>query len=480
MAIIPCRECTHQVSDQAVSCPSCGARPHGKRGVLPRVLIALMALWTFGTVLWLLVPRSVSDQLLTRAKSSLQRLDEGIGPLHAADGSRSPRETQSVAPRQPVTEQRPASALSVSSPPAPPPRAVYHATAEQLYRDYAANAVATQTKIGDSRVRVSGSVAEIDQDATGRPLVKLGTGTTESSAAAMTLEEDQRSAAAQLAKGEVVEIECDKLVRGGTLLQGSDCTLATIDAPAAIDFRPSSAAVVRTTHRRRKHPSSPANMTTLVSTLAPVSMGPNANDAAAGDDGLDSTAARPVAAAVTDAAAAPIPAAALTPPSAPVEASKTASATLAGEHLETNNIRLASVGNSDTGTVVARAPPQDSTVVHPAPGQNNASPTPRVESSGATAGGLTTTQDDLTPVRAVDPVAADHIASYCAQIARSANGDTFAADCRHNEAAAWTRLVLQNEFPTLDDATRKRCKEPPFPDTYVAKETCARYVLRMQ
>ena len=63
MAIIPCRECAHQVSDQAASCPSCGApvahavktRPRGKR-VIARMLITLMTLWTLGTLLWLLVP----------------------------------------------------------------------------------------------------------------------------------------------------------------------------------------------------------------------------------------------------------------------------------------------------------------------------------------------------------------------------------------------------------------------------------------
>jgi hypothetical protein len=59
----------------------------------------------------------------------------------------------------------------------------------------------------------------------------------------------------------------------------------------------------------------------------------------------------------------------------------------------------------------------------------------------------------------------------------SSQQEAFVADCRRNEIAAWTRLVLQNEFPTLNDATRQKCSEPPFPDTYVAKESCARYEL---
>ena len=78
------------------------------------------------------------------------------------------------------------------------------------------------------------------------------------------------------------------------------------------------------------------------------------------------------------------------------------------------------------------------------------------------------------------PQAADHITSYCAQTTVSNNRDTFIADCRRSEAEAWTRLVLQNEFPTLDEATRRKCSEPPFPDTYLAKESCARYVLHVK
>jgi hypothetical protein len=49
----------------------------------------------------------------------------------------------------------------------------------------------------------------------------------------------------------------------------------------------------------------------------------------------------------------------------------------------------------------------------------------------------------------------------------------------NTKANAWTRLVLNNEFPALDDAMRARCNEPPFPDSYVAKESCARYQLHI-
>lgn len=101
----------------------------------------------------------------------------------------------------------------------------------------------------------------------------------------------------------------------------------------------------------------------------------------------------------------------------------------------------------------------------------------RASASGTTAAG--TASDDLAEVRAVDPQAANHITTYCSQTIASANRDALSAQCRRREAEAWTRLVLENEFPTLDEATRRKCSEPPFPDTYVAKESCARYELHM-
>ena len=53
-----------------------------------------------------------------------------------------------------------------------------------------------------------------------------------------------------------------------------------------------------------------------------------------------------------------------------------------------------------------------------------------------------------------------------------------AANCRNDEEAAWKRLVVNNEFPALNEVTSRKCNEPPFPDSYVAKESCARYQLQ--
>jgi len=87
---------------------------------------------------------------------------------------------------------------------------------------------------------------------------------------------------------------------------------------------------------------------------------------------------------------------------------------------------------------------------------------------------------DLMTVKATDPRAADRIAAYCNKVTASASDQAaVAAGCRHEEVAAWTRLVVNNEYPTLDEVTRRKCSESPFPDSYVAKESCAKYVLHI-
>jgi len=86
----------------------------------------------------------------------------------------------------------------------------------------------------------------------------------------------------------------------------------------------------------------------------------------------------------------------------------------------------------------------------------------------------------LVAVRTKDPGAADRIASYCNKITSGApNLPTVVARCRREEMDAWTRLVDQNEFPTLDETSRRKCNEPPFPDSFVARESCAKYQLHL-
>ncbi|HEY3653624.1 MAG TPA: hypothetical protein VGL34_01445 [Steroidobacteraceae bacterium] len=60
------------------------------------------------------------------------------------------------------------------------------------------------------------------------------------------------------------------------------------------------------------------------------------------------------------------------------------------------------------------------------------------------------------------------------------NGSSpFRAVTAADEMDAWTRLTVQNEFPTLDEASRRKCSDPPFPNSFVALESCAKYQLHL-
>jgi hypothetical protein len=87
--------------------------------------------------------------------------------------------------------------------------------------------------------------------------------------------------------------------------------------------------------------------------------------------------------------------------------------------------------------------------------------------------------DDLTPVRALDATAAEHISIYCTAVAAKAveRRDAIELTCRHQEAIAWRRITADNEFSSATPAIIKECSEPPFPDSYVAKEACEKYEL---
>ena len=553
MAIISCGECSHQVSDRAASCPSCGApvtpavetKPRGRR-VIPKVLITLMALWTLGTLLWLIVPRTATDQLIALAKTPLERLHRGTEQLWTTDQVRASAQNQaahrSAAEDQIQPTDQPSSSsdrsgpseqassfdqsnpphqvatadgsTSVARPPAQPAstlRPVYETTAEQLYRDYSANVVAIQTKIGASLVRLSGSIAEIDLDVTGRPVVKLWT--SKDNSAAMTLTEDQRGTAAQLTKGETVEIQCDKIARRGASLEGNDCTLELVDAtPRQVNLAlvlannkgtarvyvvgPMSDAACLTSsegisrlgiNQRGEHVVS-KNCTAAARESIPPA-GCHLNSSAVNIPGIPTahlwrydcsssavagmSAARTKTPASSRGNAAMLAVtngpAALDADTAP-ESQGSAPAPAAprpSEHRATN-IHIASASDSDTGTQEGYI--GGSTTLTLKGGSRDTT------SPGRTVAG----SDDLAQVRAVDPQAAEHIATYCSKsIVSPNNQDSLVTECRRNETEAWTRLVLKNEFPTLDDATRKKCNEPPFPDTYFAKERCARYELHM-
>jgi restriction system protein len=123
------------------------------------------------------------------------------------------------------------------------------------------------------------------------------------------------------------------------------------------------------------------------------------------------------------------------------------------------------------------APPSPSTAAYSAASPPTAVAAPSAEGGATTS--LPSPSDDLTPVRSVDANAADHIASYCASATAHAVNhlSEILATCRRNEVNAWHRLVQESEFPAMTTEITQKCTEAPFPDSYVAKEACAKYEL---
>ena len=469
MAIIACKECGHQISDQAATCPGCGApvaarpAPRPLRRALYSFLITCVALWLIGATFWIL--------------RTLRAPNTPIADRSARVASRVPPVERSLAVDQ--AANHPASTSAAPSQAQGSPRLVYQTTAEALYQDYGANGVATQSRIGSSRVRVTGSVAEIDEDAFGHPVVKLaagGDGSTE-----MTLTSDQTAAAAQLVKGETVDIECDKMQRVLASPHGSDCALVLVDARSlpshlATDYAANSgpggsaaasgenvnalttSAHARSAHARRKRHALPAQ--------------PSASHAQASEDD-----APPVAGPIevpsqnervpevteitaSDGQTVPLPS-----PQNGIAAARDQSAAAAAP---------GTAAVPGTAAAPGAAAVLNTAMTRPGGGIAPAQSSPPAAIANAPA------SDDLSIVRAADPRAAEHIASYCMNTsAGAANPAASAAGCRHDEVNAWTRLVRGNEFPALDDATRRKCSEPPFPDSYVAKELCAKYELHL-
>jgi len=121
MAIIACKECGHQVSDKAASCPGCGApiapavKPRGRaKRVVYGFLITSAAVGLIAAMLWLIG--------MSKQAAMSRRLNHAAEPAATAAVDQSPR--------------GPGAVLA----------AVYQTTAEQLYQDYGTNAVATQTE----------------------------------------------------------------------------------------------------------------------------------------------------------------------------------------------------------------------------------------------------------------------------------------------------------------------------------------------
>jgi tRNA_anti-like/zinc-ribbon domain len=492
MAIIACKECGHQVSDKAASCPNCGApiavvvKPRGRaKRVIYGFLITSAAVGLIAAMLLLI-------RMPNRSAGTIGAFNHAAEHFPAGDSSTE----RSVATDQPSRET--GAVLG----------AVYQTTAEQLYQDYGTNAVATQNRIGNSRVRVTGSVTEIDEDALGHPIVKLWA--SDGQSVAMMLNDDQKSAAADLTKGEAVDIQCDRMQATAATPQGSGCAVVLVDATskqaylavffsdekgiapvyivgpmskAACLARSDGISAQLNTDLKRDHVVSKNCAATARDSIPPQGCHLSSSMSSLPD----------------------MPAAHLWRYDcvAPGAASRRATETATARHKSSPGVVVMSIPAAPdvsteleeaAPTSAAAATPGQSAAVPPATPQapvaetqksapsvaaTNVSPAPPAPGKTPDSAG-TAIPNDLLDVKVADPGAADHIATYCnTATAGAADQATVAAGCRHEEAGAWTRLVLHNEFPTLDETTRQKCNAPPFPDSYVAKETCAKYQLRI-
>ena len=503
MAIIACSECAHEVSSQAAACPNCGA-PIAARATKPKrrtkrvilsIFSALAVLCLIAATLWYLP----SNQLSTLLGKFSRKAEHSALAEHSA-----PAEPVSTA-ILPVLAARSSPRESDAG-----PRPVYQITAEQLFQAYSANAVATQSRIGNSRIRISGTVAEIDEDASGHPVVRLSTSHDDS--AQMLLNDNQKAAAAELVKGELVDVQCDKIQRDSTQRaiatpQGSGCELESADAGSTqaylAVFLPNEKGVAPV---YIVGPMSKAvclsRGDSISAQLGEVRRDPiiSKNCAATAHESIPSEGCR-LSSSMT--ALPDIPTAHLWRYDCAERPTASRRSKVTAQGKSTHSSAVANVATNAAADTFTEPPAADSaftvasetTVAAPTTEKTPSGaaaevsnpvtappPAPeQIPAANAVVAATPAIPADLVTVKAADPSAADRIAAYCSRATASAGPDqaAVAAGCRHEEVAAWTRFVLNNEFPTLDETTRRKCSESPFPDSYVAKESCAKYVLNI-
>ena len=543
MAIIACKECAREVSDKAVSCPHCGVpiaglpiagapiaeapprKPRRAKSWLYGISIIGLLAWGALTSLWL-------TGILPVPKHVVEWVGIGSKPVRTVKASEKTAEPVQVIAAAPAAFQ-PKSADS----------AVYRTSVEQLYLDYDANEVAIQSKIGNNPIRVTGSVGGINEDTSGYPVVTLRTGgddradmvltDDQRSAAAQLSKEDaveiqcskmQRIASRLhgsgcalllvdagaklvylavslsskagdaplyivgpmsrktcLASSDTIAMQvtsnprsdrilsksCAATARESVSLDGChlsssmsaipdiptahlwkyDCVTPAAESRRAVETAPSRG----TTHVRR---AAALDTTTAIAVLSQPTPGPEAADSDA-----------PATKASQEAAPIVVATAASLPERAPIVVTPVAAPP--GPALENNprSANVAAPATVDTSPASGPQPPAPAAE----PSSNSTASTPP-----------TAVADDLVPVRTKDPAAADRIATYCSKMTSGAtNPATVATRCRRDEMDAWTRLIVQNEFPNLDETSRRKCTEPPFPDSFVARESCAKYQLHL-
>jgi hypothetical protein len=82
-------------------------------------------------------------------------------------------------------------------------------------------------------------------------------------------------------------------------------------------------------------------------------------------------------------------------------------------------------------------------------------------------------------VRNTDAVAADRIEGFCARTAETGaieKGEMIAR-CRRKEGAAWMRLYLYHEFPSIDPGVVEKCTSTSVQTGFEMEEDCIRVEL---
>ena len=288
-------------------------------------------------------------------------------------------------------------------------------------------------------------------------MVKLDT--RQAHGADMVLNDDQTATAAQLSKGQNVDIQCGTMHGIDGLPVGGQCALALVTAPA-LAAAPAGIA------------SSAIAVAPAARTVAPAAIAPRAPDKTLGSKAIRTKASRSASMHATPVTERADP---QNPPSSDAAPVDSPPEPVPVPVVATTPVAASTTAAATTAAAQAAAAPQAAAAAQSAvAAQPSAAPT--VDAGAAQTAAAPPAPDDLATVRNSDPAAAEHIASYCAK-SSAATSASYTAACRREEKDAWTRLILNHEFPSLDAEARSKCDEPPFPDSYTAKETCARYQL---
>jgi hypothetical protein len=539
MAIIACKECTKEVSDKAASCPHCGVsiagvpppKPRRVKSWLYGILIISLLGWGVLTALWLMGTIPVPKQLvgwvgmssrLVRTVKAPEKTPEPVPLMATAPTAFPPKSVDGAVYRTTVEQlylDYDANEVAIQSKIGTNPIRVsgsvgeinedtsghpvvrlriggddradmlltddQRSAAAQLSKEDAVEIQCSKMQRIASKLHGSGCAlvlldaaakqvyltVSLSSKAGDAPLYIVGpmsrkTCLASSDTIAMQVTSNPRS-------DRILSKSCAATARESVSLDGChlnssmsaipdiptahlwkyDCVTPAAESRKATETAPS-----RGTHVRR---AAASDTTAAIAVLSQPTPGSAA--AAASDSDTPSPKASPEAASVV-AAAVSLP-----------EHAPTGAAPAAGPPAPTLDNNLKSARGAAPATVDASrasgprplAPTAESSSTPSASAPSASAPSPAVA-------------DDLVPVRTKDPEAADRIVSYCSKMTSGAtNPTTVATRCRRDEMDAWTRLIVQNEFPNLDETSRRKCTEPPFPDSFVARESCAKYQLHL-